>query len=144
MYRSEQESEIQVVDGYFVHYFVPDNLETLAKHVVFVLDVSGSMDGKKIEQLKDSMFTVLDDMDEKDYFSMITFNGGVSHWNPQQENKEEYELFSARVEDLALNEGQKAVKATKENKDRAIKHVLELQADGNTNLKDALIEGNIK
>merc|ERR1719167_434287 len=141
--RRDQDSEIQVVDGYFVHYFVPDNLETLAKHVVFVLDVSGSMDGEKIKQLKDSMFTVLDDMDEKDYFSIITFNDGVSYWNPQLENKEEYEydLFSAREEDLALIEGQKAIKATKENKDHAINHVLELQADGSTNLNDVLIEG---
>merc|ERR1712227_595496 len=37
--RESQDSEVQVIDGYFVHYFVPDNLETLPKHVVFVLDV---------------------------------------------------------------------------------------------------------
>jgi len=135
--RKEQESEIQVVDGYFVHYFVPDDLETLAKHVVFVLDVSGSMGGEKIEQLKDSMFTVLDDMDEKDYFSIITFNGGVKQWNPQQGNEEEYEY------DLSSTEfqSQEPLKASKENKDLAIKHILKLQAGGGTNLNDAIIEG---
>merc|ERR1719244_206178 len=135
--RREQESEIQVVDGYFVHYFVPDDLETLAKHVVFVLDVSGSMGGEKIEQLKDSMFTVLDDMDEKDYFSIVTFNGGVKQWNPQQGNEEEYEY------DLSSTEfqSQEPLKASKENKDLAIKHILKLQADGGTNLNDAIIEG---
>merc|ERR1719474_657757 len=135
--RREQESEIQVVDGYFVHYFVPDDLETLAKHVVFVLDVSGSMGGEKIEQLKDSMFTVLDDMDEKDYFSIITFNGGVKQWNPQQDNEEEYEY------DLSSTEfqSQEPLKASKENKDLAIKHILKLQAGGGTNLNDAIIEG---
>merc|ERR1711915_371790 len=135
--RKEQESEIQVVDGYFVHYFVPDDLETLAKHVVFVLDNSGSMGGEKIEQLKDSMFTVLDDMDEKDYFSIITFNGGVKQWNPQQGNEEEYEY------DLSSTEfqSQEPLKASKENKDLAIRHILELQAGGGTNLNDAIIEG---
>jgi len=135
--RREQDSEIQVVDGYFVHYFVPDNLETLAKHVVFVLDVSGSMGGEKIEQLKDSMFTVLDDMNEEDFFSIITFNGGVKQWYPQQGNEEEYEY------DLSSTEfhSQKPLKASKENKDLAIKHILELQAGGGTNLNDAIIEG---
>ena len=42
--RKGQENEVQFIDGYFVHYFVPENLETLPKHVVFVLDVSGSME----------------------------------------------------------------------------------------------------
>jgi hypothetical protein len=83
--RKGQESEVQVIDGYFVHYFVPGNLETLPKHAIFVLDVSGSMDGEKIEQLKDSMFTVLDDMTESDYFNIITFSDGVSHWDPQKD-----------------------------------------------------------
>ena len=39
--------EIQVVDGYFVHFFAPNNLPHLFKHVYFVLDVSGSMYGKR-------------------------------------------------------------------------------------------------
>merc|ERR1711923_217580 len=51
--RSSQESEVQVIDGYFVHFFAPDDLETLPKHVVYVLDISGSMSGKKLEQMKD-------------------------------------------------------------------------------------------
>ena len=54
-------------------------LEKLPKHVVFVLDVSGSMGGEKIGQLKDSLVTVLDNMTENDYFNIITFSDGVSH-----------------------------------------------------------------
>ena len=57
-------------------------LEKLPKHVVFVLNVSGSMGGEKIGQLKDSLVTVLDNMTEHDYFNIITFCDGVSHWNP--------------------------------------------------------------
>merc|ERR1712233_22852 len=41
--RQNQDSEVQVIDGYFVHFFVPENLETLPKHAVFILDISGSM-----------------------------------------------------------------------------------------------------
>ena len=38
--------EIQVVDGYFVHFVAPENLPPMAKHVIFVLDVSGSMEAQ--------------------------------------------------------------------------------------------------
>merc|ERR1712038_61047 len=55
--RKGQVNEVQVIDGYFVHYFIPEILPVLPKHVIFVLDVSGSMDGEKISQLKDAMFT---------------------------------------------------------------------------------------
>lgn len=44
--------DIEVVDGYFVHFFAPDGLQKGNKHVVFVLDKSGSMLGRKFEQLK--------------------------------------------------------------------------------------------
>ena len=35
------------------------------------------MHGEKITQLQDAMFTVLDDMKEQDYFSILTFNSAV-------------------------------------------------------------------
>lgn len=44
--------EIQVVNGYFVHFFAPSGLQKGDKHVVFVLDKSGSMIGKKFAQTK--------------------------------------------------------------------------------------------
>ena len=44
--RSEDGNEVQIGAGKFVHYYSPDNLPTLTKHIIFVLDVSGSMSGK--------------------------------------------------------------------------------------------------
>lgn len=41
----------QVLDGYFVHYFAPKNLPPLPKNVVFVLDISASMVGAKLQQV---------------------------------------------------------------------------------------------
>merc|ERR1719273_2360004 len=35
--KQNQDSEVQVIDGYFVHFFVPENLETLPKHAIFIL-----------------------------------------------------------------------------------------------------------
>lgn len=40
----------QIVNGYFVHFFAPDNLPQMPKNVVFVVDRSGSMEGEKMKQ----------------------------------------------------------------------------------------------
>merc|ERR1712001_554495 len=124
--RKGQVNEVQVIDGYFVHYFTPENLPVLPKHVIFVLDVSGSMDGEKISQLKDAMFTILDDMTEKDYFNIITFSSGTEHWSPATSE------YSEEVH---------AIQATKENRDAAIEFVRGLDASGGTNINAALLEG---
>jgi len=69
---------LQVNDGYFVHFFAPTNLKPLHKHIVFVLDVSGSMGGRKIEQLKEAMQKILDDLNDGDYFNIIEFSYSVT------------------------------------------------------------------
>lgn len=66
------------MNGYFVHFFSPPNLKSLKKHVVFVLDISGSMSGRKIEQLQEAMRRILADLKTEDYFNIITFSSGVS------------------------------------------------------------------
>ncbi|XP_049776697.1 inter-alpha-trypsin inhibitor heavy chain H6-like isoform X4 [Schistocerca cancellata] len=69
-------------DGYFVHFYAPPGLPALPKHVVFVLDVSGSMIGRKIEQLKTAMNTILDELNAGDVFSLIPFSTNVKVWHP--------------------------------------------------------------
>ncbi|EOA99356.1 Inter-alpha-trypsin inhibitor heavy chain H5 [Anas platyrhynchos] len=44
--------DIQILNGYFVHYFAPTDLPPLPKNVVFVLDSSASMVGTKLRQNK--------------------------------------------------------------------------------------------
>jgi hypothetical protein len=56
---------LSLQDGYFVHFFAPENLPTLPKHIVFVLDISGSMEGDKLAQTKDAMVTILDDLTDQ-------------------------------------------------------------------------------
>ena len=43
-----------MVDGFFVHYFAPpaDFIDDLSARIVFVLDKSGSMSGRKFQQLQ--------------------------------------------------------------------------------------------
>lgn len=42
----------QVLNGHFVHYFAPKDLPVVPKNVVFVIDTSASMLGKKIRQVR--------------------------------------------------------------------------------------------
>lgn len=65
------------MEGYFVHFFAPENLKPLRKHVVFILDISGSMWGRKMEQLKEAQKKILDDLNADDFFNIITFSGDV-------------------------------------------------------------------
>lgn len=69
-------------DGYFVHFFAPENLKPLPKHVIFILDTSGSMYGMRIQQLKKAMGTILAELKEnEDYFHLVEFNSMVKVWN---------------------------------------------------------------
>ncbi|CAG03847.1 unnamed protein product, partial [Tetraodon nigroviridis] len=72
--------EVQVHDGYFVHYFAPKGLPVVPKDVIFVIDVSGSMIGTKIQQTKQAMSTILADLREGDHFNIITFSDQVRTW----------------------------------------------------------------
>ncbi len=42
----------QVSNGYFVHNFAPTKVPRISKNVVFIIDRSGSMSGRKIKQVK--------------------------------------------------------------------------------------------
>ena len=70
-----------MVDGYFVHYFAPGSMPPVAKNVVFVIDVSGSMQGAKMAQTKQAMIAILDDLHPDDTFNIVTFASGVSKWS---------------------------------------------------------------
>ena len=128
--RKDENNEIQVVDGYFVHFFTPASLPVLPKHVTFVLDVSGSMDGEKMQQLKDAMFTILNDLGEKDFFSLIIFSSRADRWAPDDGEDFGGESAATPVAPMA---------ATSANRKRAITHILELEANGDTNINEALL-----
>ncbi len=71
----------QVIDGYFVHYFAPSGLQPVNKNVLFVLDRSGSMSGKKIQQTKEAMVTILRDLRPGDLFNIIYFSDYLRWWS---------------------------------------------------------------
>ncbi|XP_046677059.1 inter-alpha-trypsin inhibitor heavy chain H4-like isoform X2 [Homalodisca vitripennis] len=80
--RESNPQQILVDEGYFVHFFAPEDLPQLKKHIVFVLDYSGSMGGRKLEQLKEAMDKILSDLSPKDHFSIVVFQSYVEAWSP--------------------------------------------------------------
>uniref|UniRef100_A0A2K6GZ59 Inter-alpha-trypsin inhibitor heavy chain 5 n=1 Tax=Propithecus coquereli TaxID=379532 RepID=A0A2K6GZ59_PROCO len=78
--RGQGIGDIQVLNGYFVHYFAPKDLPPLPKNVVFVLDSSASMVGTKLRQTKDALFTILHDLRPQDRFSIIGFSSRIKVW----------------------------------------------------------------
>ncbi|XP_036806479.1 inter-alpha-trypsin inhibitor heavy chain H3 [Oncorhynchus mykiss] len=78
--RAETLGDIQIVNGYFVHFFAPPDLPRVPKNVVFVIDRSGSMSGNKIHQTREAMLTILNDLHEDDYFGIVTFDHHISTW----------------------------------------------------------------
>ncbi|XP_041281680.1 inter-alpha-trypsin inhibitor heavy chain H3-like [Onychostruthus taczanowskii] len=108
---------LQIVNGYFVHFFAPTNLPKLSKNIIFVLDTSGSMSGREIEQTKEALLKILDDIKEDDFFNFILFDSEISTWK------------------------ETLIKATPENLDEARKFVRQISAQGLTNLHGGLMRG---
>jgi len=68
-------------DNYFMLLASPSYVskkeKVIEKNLVFVLDSSGSMAGKKIIQAKEAVRFVVNNLHEKDRFSIIDFDDGV-------------------------------------------------------------------
>uniref|UniRef100_A0A671NGD0 Inter-alpha-trypsin inhibitor heavy chain H3 n=1 Tax=Sinocyclocheilus anshuiensis TaxID=1608454 RepID=A0A671NGD0_9TELE len=74
--------EIQIINGYFVHFFAPDDLPQMPKNVAFVIDRSGSMEGEKMKQTREALMTILSELHEDDYFGLVTFDDTIESWRP--------------------------------------------------------------
>nr|KAF6335283.1 inter-alpha-trypsin inhibitor heavy chain 3 [Pipistrellus kuhlii] len=111
----ETPANVQIVNGYFVHFFAPQGLPVVPKNVVFVIDVSGSMSGQKIKQTKDALLKILEDIKEEDYLNFILFSHDVTTWKDT------------------------LVQATPENIQEAREFVKNIALRGYTNINDGLM-----
>ncbi|XP_076800117.1 inter-alpha-trypsin inhibitor heavy chain H3-like [Clavelina lepadiformis] len=80
--RESATSELLIAGEYFVHFIEP-SLDPMPKRVVFALDVSGSMFGHKLKQLRLAMSNILNQFRPDDQFSIIVFNSSVTRWEPE-------------------------------------------------------------
>jgi len=108
-------------DNYFLFMaspsFVNPKAKVINKNIIFVLDSSGSMSGKKIIQAKEAARFIINHLDPGDMFSLIDFDDGV-------------DFFS-----------QKMVSASQENMKNALRFVDNIEDSGGTNINEALTEG---
>ncbi|XP_029287207.1 inter-alpha-trypsin inhibitor heavy chain H3-like isoform X2 [Cottoperca gobio] len=100
--RDSSMGDIKTSAGYFVHHFAPSSLARISKNVVFVIDQSGSMHGKKMQQTRTALIHILNDLAEDDHFGLITFDSSIFHWKRElvqanNENLESAKTFSREI-----------------------------------------------
>ena len=117
----------------------PDSIapaETIPRYIVFVADVSSSMEGERLEQLKAAMKSFLQALSEIDRFNIITFGTGVVLFKQDlvpanQENLNEAHRFINGLSALGLT-----------NIDLALQSALQQSfADSTSNLIIFLTDG---
>ncbi|XP_061494282.1 inter-alpha-trypsin inhibitor heavy chain H2 isoform X2 [Rhineura floridana] len=113
--RDSKAGELEIFNGYFIHYFAPENLDPLPKNILFVIDVSGSMWGLKMKQTVEAMKTILGDLRSDDQFSVLDFNHNVRCWRDS------------------------LVQASRSQTDAAKKYIEGIHPNGGTNINDALL-----
>ncbi len=108
-------------DNYFLFMaspsFVKPKAKVINKNIMFVLDSSGSMSGKKIIQAKDAARFIINHLDPGDMFSLIDFDDGVDFFSP------------------------KMVEASQDNIEKALLFVDGIEDSGGTNINEALSKG---
>uniref|UniRef100_H3C3N0 Inter-alpha-trypsin inhibitor heavy chain 3b, tandem duplicate 2 n=1 Tax=Tetraodon nigroviridis TaxID=99883 RepID=H3C3N0_TETNG len=116
--RNTSLGDIQRSPGYFVHHFAPSNLQRIPKNVVFIIDQSGSMHGRKIEQTRTALIHILNDLAEDDFFGLLTFDSNIFQWKRE------------------------LVQATKANLESAKTFARNIRANGATNINAAVLKGS--
>jgi Ca-activated chloride channel homolog len=106
-------------DGYFMFFANPAfgaiNKRAIPKDVIFVVDVSGSMGGDKIEQAREALRFCVNVLNKNDRFEIIRFSSSVN-------------AFSGKLQ-----------QAGKEQKKNALYFIDNLSASGGTNINEALL-----
>ncbi|XP_077582048.1 inter-alpha-trypsin inhibitor heavy chain H3-like [Stigmatopora nigra] len=114
--REQSLGEVQMVNGYFVHFFSPPDLPRVPKNVIFVVDRSFSMAGKKIAQTREALTAILKDLHVGDHFAVVLFDGGIVTWRNS------------------------VLKATEKNVTDAVAYIRELKEKGATDINGALLQ----
>ena len=92
----------------------PPTTKALPKTVIFVIDRSGSMAGKKIEQARNALKSVLNNLRDEDLFNILVYDDRVESFKP------ELQRYGSSV------------------RDEAVRFVDNLREGGSTNIDSAL------
>ncbi|XP_056590613.1 inter-alpha-trypsin inhibitor heavy chain H3-like isoform X2 [Triplophysa dalaica] len=112
--RQNPNGEMTVSNGYFFHSFAPSDVSRISKNVVFIIDRSGSMHGKKMQQTRLALLKILSDLGENDHFGLITFDSRVDLWKREllkatHANLEDAKSFVRKITDRGATDINAAV-----------------------------------
>lgn len=122
-------------DGYFLLLATPevkaDKRDKVKKSIELVLDKSGSMEGKKIEQAKNALKYVIERLNEGDLFNIVTYDDKVESFRP------ELQRFNSETRQAALAYVDSIFAGGSTNIDGALTHTLkQLNPDGKSRPAD--------
>ena len=86
--------------GYFMHVFCPAVSDlggkSMPKDIIFVIDHSGSMEGEKLNQVRDAFKSIVSDLQTSDRFDIIIYDDSVDKWKSEIVDASDSNVESAK------------------------------------------------
>ncbi len=119
-------------DGYFMLLISPKyemkKTEIFEKDFIFVLDRSGSMAGRKVEQAKAALRYCVQNLNEGDRFNLILFNTDITSLADRLNRQEE---LSAALPHKLID--------VEDGREKALAFIENIEGRGGTNINEALL-----
>ena len=127
-------------DGYFMLLVSPKyevkQTEIVEKDFVFVLDRSGSMSGRKVEQAKAALRYCVQNLNDGDRFNLILFNAEITSLADRLNRGEEW-FGGERWRDSTVMSNE--LIDVKDGREKAFAFIDDIDGRGMTNINDALL-----
>lgn len=128
-------------DGYFMLLVSPKyevkQTEIIEKDFVFVLDRSGSMSGRKVEQAKAALRYCVQNLNDGDRFNLIVFNEDITSLAGRLSRGEEWFGGERWPDSTVLSD--KLIDVKKNGREKAFAFIEGIEGRGMTNINDALL-----
>ena len=128
-------------DGYFMLLVSPKyevkQTEIIEKDFVFVLDRSGSMSGRKVEQAKAALRYCVQNLNDGDRFNLIVFNEDITSLADRLNRGEEWFGGEHWPDSTVLSD--KLIDVKKNGREKARAFIEGIDGRGMTNINDALL-----
>ena len=128
------------VDGYFMVTVVPkyevEQTEIIEKDFIFVLDRSGSMSGRKVEQAKEALRYCVQNLNDGDRFNLILFNEDITSLADRLNRGEEWFGGERWPDSTVLSD---KLIDVKNGREKAFAFIDGIDGRGMTNINDALL-----
>ena len=127
-------------DGYFMLLVSPKyevkQTEIIEKDFIFVLDHSGSMAGRKVEQAKEALRFCVQNLNDGDRFNLVLFNTDITSLADRLNRGEEW-FGGERWRNTAVMSNE--LIDVKHGREKALAFIEGIEGRGGTNINDALL-----